>query len=117
VKRSDGDHATEALEHIAVLKGHVDEGSWGQQVVVDAVCLRLAAAIDAASRISEAGRRRAFGSAWAGIRATRNRIAHGYATIDEQIVRATVENDLTAFTHALEGVVRSDEPMPTRADA
>lgn len=109
MRRSDGDHALEALEHLAVLVHHVEEGSWTQQVVVDAVCLRLAAAIDAASRISEAARRDAFGPAWPGIRATRNRIAHGYATIDQQIVRATVEHDLAGFRRALLDVAAAGE--------
>lgn len=49
MRRTDADHAREALEHLAVIDSHVAEGGWGRQVVVDAVCLRLAASIDAAS--------------------------------------------------------------------
>ncbi len=80
---------------------HVAEGGWGRQVVVDAVCLRLAASIEAASRLSEEARAAAFGSTWSVIWATRNRISHGYSTVDPRIVRATVENDLGAYADAL----------------
>ncbi|GAB3089918.1 HepT-like ribonuclease domain-containing protein [Isoptericola nanjingensis] len=74
-------------------------------MLVDAVCLRLVAAIDAASRLSESGRVLAFGEAWPAIWATRNRIVHGYTTVDRTIVRATVENDLEPFAAALHQVL------------
>lgn len=106
MKRSDAQLARESLEHLVVLQRHVADGSWGTQVTVDAVCLRLAAAIDAASRLSETGRAQAFGDAWPVIWATRNRIVHGYTTVDSGVVRATVENDLGALQAALERLVR-----------
>lgn len=101
MRRTDADHARDALEHLAMIDRHVSEGGWARQVVVDAVCLRLAASIEAASRLSEEARDGAFGPAWPAIWATRNRIAHGYSTVDPQIVRATVENDLAEFVEAL----------------
>ncbi|MFE6233756.1 DUF86 domain-containing protein [Cellulosimicrobium sp. NPDC057862] len=104
MRRTDADHARDALEHLAMIGHHVAEGGWGRQVVVDAVCLRLAASIEAASRLSEEARTVAFGATWPVIWATRNRIAHGYATVDPQIVRATVENDLGGYAAALRGV-------------
>jgi uncharacterized protein with HEPN domain len=106
VKRSDGDHAGEALEHLEILRAHVEAGSWEDQVTVDAVCLRLAAAIDASSRLSEAARAEAFGTLWPAVRATRNRIVHGYVTVDAEIVRATVEHDLDGFAAALRRIGR-----------
>lgn len=108
MKRTDAQLARESLEHLAILGKHVVEGSWETQVLVDAVCLRLVAAIDAASRLSANGRARAFGEAWPAIWATRNRIAHGYTTVDRSIVRATVENDLGPFRAALRQLV--DDP-------
>ncbi|QJW38211.1 DUF86 domain-containing protein [Cellulosimicrobium protaetiae] len=83
---------------------HVAEGGWGRQVVVDAVCLRLAASIEAASHLSAEARASAFGATWRVIWATRKRIAHGCATVDPQIVRATVENDLVEYAAALRSV-------------
>lgn len=88
-----------------MLQRHVAEGSWDAQMTVDAVCLRLAAAIDTASRLSERGRAEAFGESWSAVWATRNRIVHGYTTVDRQIVRATVENDLDALWVALDHLV------------
>jgi uncharacterized protein YutE (UPF0331/DUF86 family) len=35
--------------------------------------------------------------------ATRNRIVHGYTTVDAEIVRATVEHDLEEFRRAEPG--------------
>jgi uncharacterized protein with HEPN domain len=65
------------------------------------------AAIDAASRLSEPARARAFGESWAMVWATRNRIVHGYTTVDAEIVRATVEHDLEEFRRAVESIARS----------
>ena len=104
MSRGDADYAREALEHLDVIEQHVAEGSWDQQVVVDAVCLRLAASIERASRLSEGARRTAFGDSWAAIWATRNRIAHGYTTVDATVVRATVEHDLASYAAALRGL-------------
>jgi uncharacterized protein with HEPN domain len=40
------------------------------------------------------------------VRATRNRIVHGYVTVDAEIVRATVEHDLDGFAAALRRIGR-----------
>ncbi|MGF0115010.1 HepT-like ribonuclease domain-containing protein [Promicromonospora sp. Marseille-Q5078] len=105
MKRTDAQLARESLEHLAMLQRHVAEGSWDAQMTVDAVCLRLAAAIDSASRLSERGRAEAFGDGWPAVWATRNRIVHGYTAVDGEIVRATVENDLGAFWAALDHLI------------
>jgi uncharacterized protein with HEPN domain len=115
VKLTDRDHAAEAIEHLAVLDEHVASGSWDDQVMVDAVCLRLAAAVDAVARISDAARHQAFGETWPAIRSTRNRIVHGYLTVDARIVRATVEHDLPRFRAALSGVGLGGDDVRTMA--
>ncbi len=43
----------------------------------------------------------AFGEDWPLIWATRNRIAHGYATIDLGMIKATVRDDLPAFRSSI----------------
>lgn len=43
----------------------------------------------------------AFGEDWPLIWATRNRIAHGYTTIDLSIIKATVRDDLPAFRSSI----------------
>lgn len=106
MKRTDAQLARESLEHLDMLDQHVAEGSWGAQIVVDAVCLRLAAAIDTASRMTDEGRASAFGESWAEVWAMRNRIVHGYTTVDALIVRATVENDRGVIRAALNQLAR-----------
>jgi hypothetical protein len=46
-------------------------------------------------------RAQAFGEDWPLIWATRNRIAHGYATIDLGMIKATVRDDLPAFRSSI----------------
>lgn len=67
--------------------------------MVDTVILRLAAAIEAVHS-GDLGVR-LFGEEWSIIWATRNRIAHGYAYIDHDMIRATVERDLPGFEKVL----------------
>ncbi|WP_454042577.1 HepT-like ribonuclease domain-containing protein [Cellulosimicrobium sp. Marseille-Q8652] len=105
MRRSDADHVRDVLEHVEVIHRYVAEGSWDQQILVDAVCLRLAASIERAAQLSDEARAAAFGGSWTAIWATRNRIAHGYSTVDPLIVRATVENDLDEYAGALRRVV------------
>jgi uncharacterized protein with HEPN domain len=65
------------------------------------VSLRLAAAIEAISKTSPPFRAQHFGDEWAIVWATRNRITHGYATIDLTVIRDTVEQDLPEFENRL----------------
>ncbi|TAL45347.1 MAG: DUF86 domain-containing protein [Salinibacterium sp.] len=85
-----------------MLHSHLDRADMSDQVVADAVSLRLAAAIEAISTASLDLRDRVFGDQWPVVWATRNRIAHGYAFVDLNIIRATVEQDLPQFQAALE---------------
>ena len=64
------------------------------------VC-RLAAAIEAVAATSATFREEVFGPQWKIIWATRNRIAHGYAFIDLNVIRNTVEHDLPEFEQNL----------------
>jgi uncharacterized protein with HEPN domain len=106
VSRSDTELVRDALEHLRVLHLHLERSDMSDQIVADAVSLRLAAAIEALSTASQPLRDRAFGDEWPIIWATRNRIAHGYAHIDLSIIRATVEQDLPQFEKALEAESR-----------
>jgi uncharacterized protein with HEPN domain len=49
---------------------------------MDAVCMRLSAAIESVAMIDDALRARAYGDAWPAIWSVRNRIAHGYLVVD-----------------------------------
>lgn len=101
MSRSDAELVGDALEHIRMLRAHLDRSDLTDQTVADAVSLRLAAAIESLSSASQSLRDRVFGDQWPIIWATRNRIAHGYAYIDLAIIRNTVELDLPHVEQAL----------------
>ena len=104
--RADRELARDALDHIATLHQHLTRGDMSDSTIADAVCLRLAAAIEAISNTSPAFRERTFADQWPIMWATRNRIAHGYAFIEMPIIKATVERDLPWFEAGLTEEVR-----------
>lgn len=101
MSRSDIEHVRYALQHIAKLRGHLRRGDLVDETIFDAVCMRLSAAIESVASINEASRFREFGDSWPVIWSVRNRIAHGYIYVDDQIVHATVNEDLPEFEQAL----------------
>jgi len=54
------------------------------QVVIDAICMRLSAAIEALTKLQPDVAERLFGDAWADMWGMRNRIAHGYLLVNSQ---------------------------------
>jgi len=101
VSRTDQEQVLDAPDHIAVLHDHLARGEMADSLIADAVCLRLAAAIDSVAQTTPNFRDRIFGDVWPVMWATRNRIAHGYAFIDMSIIRSTVERDLPGFESRL----------------
>lgn len=101
MRRSDRELVDEALTHLGALRRHLRRTDLSDETVADAVSLRLAAMIDALAKTSEQARRRLVGDDWALIWGTRNRIVHGYATIDRDLIRATVEADLPGLEDRL----------------
>lgn len=102
----------EVVAHLDVLHRHLERGSVDDATVADAVSLRLAAAIEALHRGGSDLTTDLFGDDWPVIWGMRNRIAHGYAWIDIETVRATVDEDLPA----VEAVVRARLEQLTNAD-
>lgn len=72
--------------------------------------MRLAAAIESMAATTTGFRAQVFGDEWRVIWATRNRIAHGYARIDMQVISLTVEHDLPAFERKLRSAVERRQP-------
>jgi len=72
--------------------------------------MRLAAAIEDASRIGPESRERAFGEKWPAMWSTRNRITHGYAFVSRDVVMATVDKDLDQFEAGLRRIVAEMRP-------
>ncbi|HLS48892.1 MAG TPA: HepT-like ribonuclease domain-containing protein [Actinomycetaceae bacterium] len=101
MRRTDRELLIDALSHLEAIHRHLGRGDMGDDTVADAVSLRLAAAIDAASRVTAERREAIFGDDWALAWATRNRIVHGYAFVDRHIIEATVLHDLPGIENAI----------------
>lgn len=93
----------EALDHFRVMLDHAEEGP--TQLVVDAVCMRLSAGIEALSRLPEAQRQELFGSDWALMWGMRNRIAHGYLLVEPSIVRQTLDRDVPVIVDRIRAAI------------
>ncbi|MDR5699742.1 HepT-like ribonuclease domain-containing protein [Agromyces aerolatus] len=106
MSRNDAELIGDALEHLAILHRHLERADLDDGTVAEAVSLRLASAIEALAGTSDEVRARISGGRWHAIWATRNRIAHGYASIDSAIIRATVERDLPVLEAALQREIR-----------
>lgn len=105
MSKDDAGHARAALEHVAVLRSHAGASGADEALRFDAICMRLAAAIEDASRIGDRARATAFEGHWPAMWSTRNRITHGYAYVNRDVVNATVERDLDAFEAGLRAIV------------
>lgn len=101
MSRSDSERISEALEHLDRLHAHLLRDDLHDETVADAVSLRLASAIETIQTSDGSLANRLFGDDWPLIWATRNRIAHGYAYVDMDLIAATVEQDLPGLETAL----------------
>jgi uncharacterized protein with HEPN domain len=94
VKYTEQDILEEALEHFDLLLIHRQQAGFEQQIVIDAVCMRLLAGIDTLSRLSDVRLDELFGDDWRQMRGTRNRIAHGYGDLNFTIIASTVDENV-----------------------
>ncbi|MBM9464918.1 DUF86 domain-containing protein [Aeromicrobium sp. YIM 150415] len=99
--RADAERIAAALEHLDAMHRHLAQGDIRENVIADAVSMRLLAAITAVHDGDPALGQRLFSTEWRDIWGMRNRIAHGYLTTDPVIIRSTVSNDVPAFERAL----------------
>ena len=90
----------EALEHFDVAISH-SERDLSDQIVIDAIAMRLLAGVEALGALDPDTRARILGSQWPKMRGMRNRLAHDYGFIDEAIVRQTVLVNLPPVIDAL----------------
>ena len=91
----------DARTHFSLMYQHA-RGNLDDQLVIDAVCMRLSAGVEALSGLDVASRDRLFGDAWPLMWGMRNRIAHGYLLVDADIVRRTLEHDIPPLVAAIE---------------
>lgn len=64
------------------------------QLVIDAICMRLSAGVAVLARLDFQVRTKLFGDNWQFMWGMRNRIAHGYLLVDSDIVRQAIDVDL-----------------------
>ena len=93
----------DALGHFELMLAHARLGL-GDQLVIDAVCMRLSAGLEALASLSPAERVELFGDNWPLMWGMRNRVAHGYVLIDATIIRETIAEDIPGILRS----IRSD---------
>lgn len=102
MSRTTGEILRESLLHFEMMHRHAC-GDVADQMVIDAICMRLSAGIEALSRLAPEIRDDLFGEDWPVMWGMRNRIAHGYLLVDAVVVRQTVNVDLPG----IEQMIRS----------
>ena len=91
----------EARTHFSLMRQHA-QGDLADQLVIDAVCMRLSAGVEALARLDTPTRDRLFGDAWPLMWGMHNRIAHGYLLVDTDIVRRTLQHDIPPILARIE---------------
>ncbi|HET7305952.1 MAG TPA: HepT-like ribonuclease domain-containing protein [Segeticoccus sp.] len=92
----------EALVHLELV-GEYAGGEDLDQLVIDAICMRLSAGVEVLARLDPDVRTRLFGDSWPFMSGMRNRIAHGYLLVDSSIVRKTIEIDVPDIVRTIKG--------------
>ncbi|WP_164479121.1 HepT-like ribonuclease domain-containing protein [Nakamurella antarctica] len=72
------------------------------QLVIDAICMRLSAGMEVLTRLESQVRTGLFGDNWQFMWGIRNSIAHGYLLVNSDIVRQTIQMDLPEIVRVIE---------------
>ena len=100
----------EALHHFRTMLGYANH-DLDEQLVIDAVCVRLSAGLEVLNRLDRDVRDQLFGDKWTAMWGMRNRIAHGYLLVSAPIIRRTLEADIPELVEQIEQ--RTDSPGDT----
>ncbi|OLO60332.1 hypothetical protein BKH23_09155 [Actinomyces oris] len=98
--RTTAEIIAEAPEHFDTAISY-SQRNLSDQIVIDAVAMRLSAGVEALGALDPDTRTRLLGDQWPRMRGMRNRIAHDYGFIDDTIVRQTVLVNLPPVVEAL----------------
>jgi uncharacterized protein with HEPN domain len=90
----------DAMAHFELMQDYAQR-DLSEQLVVDAVCLRLSAGIEALAGLDAERREDLFGHSWPLMWGMRNRIAHGYLLVAADIVRRTLEVDIPPIIESI----------------
>lgn len=93
MNRTSDELLREALVHLELATQYAAAAEFNQ-LVVDAICMRLSAGIEVLARLDPDVRTTLFGSDWRLMWGMRNRIAHGYMLVNVDIVTETAQRDL-----------------------
>lgn len=83
----------DALAHLTTTERYATR-DLDDQLVIDAICMRLSAGIETLATLDTADRENLFGDTWPLMWGMRNRIAHGYLLVDSAIIRQTLQDDV-----------------------
>ena len=109
MSRTEQEVLQDALHHLAYLDRYALL-DLEQDVVIDAIALRLSAMIDALGVLPADVLADLFGRTWPAMRGLRNRIAHGYHTVNPGVLRITVDSELPRVQATIERRLRSIDP-------
>lgn len=104
----------DALEHFRLMQDHAQR-DLAEQLVIDAVCMRLSAGIEALAGLDDDQRHELFDGNWALMWGMRNRIAHGYFLVDADIVRRTLQVDIPPIVERIRLAVGEQKPSAQSA--
>lgn len=105
-RRTTAEILGDALHHLRLVSRYATR-DLDDQVTIDAICMRLSAAIETLERLEPDSRRALFGSDWSAMWGMRNRIAHGYMLVNGDVIRATVREDVPVLIGSIEAHLRS----------
>ncbi|WP_022868935.1 HepT-like ribonuclease domain-containing protein [Schaalia vaccimaxillae] len=91
--RTEEELIREAIEHLTLAIDHSGHGL-EDQMVRDAVAMRILAGIDSLNGLTQARLIGLFGQDWPAMRGMRNRITHGYSSFSPDFITQTVEYEL-----------------------
>lgn len=107
--RSTVETLRDALAHFEILQSQAKQ-DLEEQLVIDAVCMRLSAGIEALAALDPNVREEMFGEVWPLMWGMRNRIAHGYLLVDTTIIRQTLIHDAPSIMSRIRLRVDPDPP-------
>ncbi len=99
----------DALAHFQIMQEHAEQ-DLDERLVIDAVCMRLSAGIEALAKLDPSVRAEIFGEAWPLMWGMRNRIAHGYLLVDATIIRQTLTQDVPTILALILTRLDADPP-------
>lgn len=100
MSRSTDEFLSEALVHFELLLDHAQR-DMTDQLVIDAVCLRLSAGLEVLNRMEPGVRDQLFGESWPLMWGMRNRIAHGYLLVNPVIISRTIDTDVPTIMNTI----------------